>query len=75
MCYKIDELTFDRHLRELTTKIIGEDAFQNHYLKKTHKPENLPVKQWLNHVKNITSYLPYIKQNATVLTDEDLIWK
>jgi hypothetical protein len=51
------KLTFDNHLWELTTKIIG-DTFQNQkdYLKKTHKAENLPVKQWLNQIKNINSH-------------------
>jgi hypothetical protein len=36
-----DELTFDDHLKELTTAILGEDALRNQkdYLKCTLKPE------------------------------------
>jgi hypothetical protein len=36
-----DELTFDNHLQELTSAILGDDAFQNQkdYLKNTPKPE------------------------------------
>jgi hypothetical protein len=72
-----DELTFETHLWELTTEIIEEDAYQSQkdYLKKTHKPHKMPVKQWISRMKNINSYLPLMEQEASSLTEKELITK
>jgi hypothetical protein len=55
-----DELTFIYHLQELISSILGDDAFRNQkdYLKNTPKPERMTVKQWINRLKNVNSYLP-----------------
>jgi hypothetical protein len=41
-------------MSELTTSVLGEDTLQNQkdYLKTTHKPEKMSVKQWINWIKN-----------------------
>lgn len=61
-----DELAIDTHLREFTLEVIGENAYQNQkeIFKKTNKPDNLSVKQWINCIKNINSYLLLIRENA-----------
>jgi hypothetical protein len=66
---------FEEHLWSFTDKIMGIDAYHNQkeYLKKTQKPEGLSVILWINRMKNINSYLPYMKRNAVPLSDEDLI--
>jgi hypothetical protein len=48
-----DELTFNVHLLELTSSILGDDAYMNQkdYLKTTPKPDKMPVKQWINRLK------------------------
>jgi len=53
-----DELTFQEQLVELTSTVLGSDAFRNQkeYLKNTPKPENMSVKQWLNRLMNKNSY-------------------
>jgi hypothetical protein len=45
---------------ELTRAILGEDTLLNKkdYLKTTVKPEKMSMKQWINRIKNINSYLP-----------------
>jgi hypothetical protein len=55
-----DELTFGEHLAELTSAILGQETlhYQKDYLKNTPKPEKMSVKQWINRMKNINSYLP-----------------
>jgi hypothetical protein len=60
-----DELTFQTQLSELTTTVLGNDALHNQkeYLKSTPKPENMSVKQWINRLKNINSYLPLMEQD------------
>jgi hypothetical protein len=70
-----DELTFQEHLKELIDAVLGEGALHNQkeYLKKTPKPEKITVKQWINRIKNINSYLPLMKPNARAFTEEDLI--
>jgi len=70
-----DELTFDSHLKELTSAILGEDALRNQkdYLKYTPKPEKMSVKQWVNRIKNINSYLPLMQPNGRPFSKEDLI--
>jgi len=70
-----DELTFDNHLKELTSAILGDDALRNQkdYLKTTPKPEKLSVKQWVNQNKNINSYLPLMQPNGRSFSEEDLI--
>jgi hypothetical protein len=44
---------------------LGEDALRNEkdYLKSTPKPEKMSVKQWVNRIKNINSYLPLMQEN------------
>jgi hypothetical protein len=70
-----DELTFDDHLKELTTAILGEDALrnQNDYLKSTPIPEKMSVKQWINRIKNINSYLLLMQPNGRPFSEKDLI--
>ncbi len=72
-----DELMFEEHLWNFTEEIMGVDAYRNQkeYFKKTQKPEGLSVKLWINWMKNINLYLPYMKRNATLLSDKDLITK
>jgi len=70
-----DELTFQTHVRELTSAILGNDALcnQKDYLKSTPKPETMTVKQWINRLKNINSYLPLMQQDGRAITKENLI--
>jgi hypothetical protein len=70
-----DELTFENHLEELTSTILGEDALRNQkdYLKSTPKPEKMSVKQWVNRIKNINSYLPLMQENGRDFTEEELV--
>jgi hypothetical protein len=70
-----DELTFQEKLVELTSTVLGSNAFQNQkeYLKNTPKPENMSVKQWLNRLKNINSYLPLMEQDGQAFSEADLI--
>jgi hypothetical protein len=53
-----DELTFETHLWELTSEILGADAcqLQKDYLKKTHKPDKMSVKQWVSRMRNNTCH-------------------
>jgi hypothetical protein len=70
-----NELTFDEHLKELISVILGEDALSNQkeYLKTTPKPEKFTVKQWINRIKNINSYLPLMQDNGHAFSEEELI--
>jgi hypothetical protein len=70
-----DELTFQEQLVELTSMVLGSNAFRNQkeYLKNTPKPENMSVKQWLNRLKNINSYLPLMEQDRQAFSKADLI--
>jgi hypothetical protein len=70
-----DKLTFDNHLKELTSAILGDDALRNQkdYLKNTPEPDKMTVKQWINRIKNINSYLPLMQPNGRSFTKEDLI--
>ncbi len=70
-----DELTFDGHMKELTSAILGNNALCNEKdrLKSTPKPEKMSVKQWINRMKNIKSYLPLMHENEQAFTEEDLI--
>jgi len=70
-----DELTFQTQLSELTTTVLGNDALHNQkeYLKSTPKPENMSVKQWINRLKNINSYLPLMEQDGQAYSEADLI--
>ena len=70
-----DDITFQFHIREFTTAILGNDAFRNQkdYLKSTPKPDNMSVKQWINRLLNINSYLPLMQRNARSFSEEDLI--
>ena len=72
-----DELTFENHVRELTRAILGEDALQNQkdYLKSTPKPEKMSVKQWVNRIKNINSYLSLMQENGWSFTKEELVYE
>ncbi len=63
-----DELTFEEHLKELTHAILCDNAFHN-----TPKPEKMSVKQWINRLKNINSYLPLMQENGEAFSEEDLI--
>jgi hypothetical protein len=70
-----DELSFDENLQELTSAILGDDALRNQKdsLKNTPKPDKMSVKQWINRIKNINSYLPLMQPNGRPFTEEDLI--
>jgi len=37
------------------------------------KPDKMSVKQWINRIKNINSYLPLMQPNGRSFTEEDLI--
>jgi hypothetical protein len=39
----------------------------------TPKPEKMSVKQWINRLKIINSYLPLMQPNGRSLSEEDLI--
>jgi hypothetical protein len=69
-----DELTFSSHMAKLTRAVLGVDAFDNKkdYLKETPKPEKMSVKQWINRIKNITSYLPLMDQEARTYSKKEL---
>jgi hypothetical protein len=69
-----NEETFAEHVQELTSAILGEDALRNQkdYLKSTPKPEKMSVKQWVNRIKNINSYLPLMQVNGRSFTEEEL---
>jgi len=70
-----DDITFQFHIHEFTTAILGNDAFRNQkdYLKSTPKRNNMSVKQWINRLLNINSYLPLMQRNARAFLEEDLI--
>ena len=67
-----DELTFSSHMAKLTRAVLGVDAFDNQieYLKETPKPENMSVKQWINRIRNINSYLPLMDQEARTFSEK-----
>jgi hypothetical protein len=69
------KLTFDNHLKELTSAFRGDNALRNQkdYLKNTPKPDMMSVKQWINRIKNINSYLPLMQPNGRSFTEEHLI--
>jgi hypothetical protein len=70
-----NEETFTEHVQELTSAILGEDALRNQkdYLKNTPKPEKMSVKQWVNRMKNINSYLPLMQVGGRSFTEEELV--
>jgi hypothetical protein len=74
-----DELSFDNHLRELTSAILGDYALcnQKDSLKRTPKHDNLSsVKKWINRMKNInSSYLPLMQENDRAFIEKGLIYK
>jgi hypothetical protein len=60
---------------KLTIAVVGVDAFDNQkeYMKETEKPEKMSVKQWINRIKNINSYLPLMDQDAQAFSEKELI--
>jgi len=54
---------------------LGVNALDNQieYLKETKKPEKMSVKQWINRIKNINSYLPLMALEFVPLTEKQLI--
>ncbi len=66
---------FDNHAWKLTMAILGEDAFddQKEYLENTKKHEKISAKQWINHLRNINSYLPFMKEGVAAYSKRDLI--
>jgi hypothetical protein len=72
-----DELSFETHVQELTSAVLGDDAYMNQkdYLKTTPKPEQMTVKQWINRLKNINAYLPLMQVDAQALSETDLLQK
>jgi hypothetical protein len=44
-------------------------------MKNTPKPEKILVKQWINRIKNINSYLLLMQSNGRSFSEEDLIAK
>ncbi len=69
------ELSFDGHMKELTSMILRNDGLCNKkkYLKSTPKPEKMTEKQWINRIKNINSYLTLMQGNGHAFPEEDLI--
>jgi hypothetical protein len=69
------ELNFGVSLDKLTRAVLGVDALDNQieYLKETKKPEKMSVKQWINRIKNINSYLPLMALEFVPLTEKQLI--
>ncbi len=55
--------------------VLGEDGLRNQkeYLKNTPKPEKMSMKQWVNRIKNINSYLPLMQEDGCAFSEEDLI--
>jgi hypothetical protein len=72
-----DELIFSEHLTRLTKAVIGVDASDNQkeYLKGTPKPEKMSVKQWVNQIKNINSYLQLMDPDTRPFTEKEIIAK
>jgi hypothetical protein len=70
-----DELTFTESLGKLTKAVLGVDAFDNQkeYMKETQKPGKMSVKQWINRIKNINSYLSLMDQDARAFSEKELI--
>jgi hypothetical protein len=70
-----DELTFNDHVEQLTNAVLGEEAFENQkdYLKFTPKPDKMSVKDWINRIKTINSYLPLIEHDARAFSERELI--
>lgn len=66
---------FQMHATELTRAILGEDALLNQkdYLKTTLKPEKISVKQWINRIKNINSYLPLMGPDSRAFIEAEFI--
>ena len=58
-----------------TTASLGTHALRKRkkYLKNTQKPDNTSVKQWINMVMTVDSWLPLIPQNTKPFSKEDLI--
>jgi hypothetical protein len=70
-----DELTFNEHIEQLTSAVLGAEAFENQkdYLKSTRKPDKMSVKDWINRIKNINSYLPLMEPEARSFSERELI--
>ena len=69
------EDAFTVALELFTEKVLGEDALlnQKEYLKTTPKPTNMNVKDWVNRVKNINSYMGLMENDATNFTEKELV--
>jgi hypothetical protein len=54
---------------------LGEEAYENQkdYLKFTPKPDKMSVKDWINRIKNINSYLPLMEHEARSFSERELI--
>jgi hypothetical protein len=70
-----DELVYGEHLIEFTKEVSGNGAVRNQkkYLTTTSKPEKMSVKQWISRIKNINSYIPFMKAEASAMPERDLI--
>jgi len=70
-----DELTFNDHVEQLTNAVLGEEALENQkdYLKFTPKPDKMSVKDWINRIKTINSYLPLMEHDARAFSERELI--
>jgi hypothetical protein len=61
-----DELTFNEHVEQLTSAVLGVEAFENQkkYLKFTSKTDKMSVKDWVNRIKTINYYLPLMEHDT-----------
>jgi len=61
-----DELTFNEHVEQLTSAVLGVEAFENqkNYLKFTSKTDKMSVKDWVNRIKTINYYLPLMEHDT-----------
>ena len=59
----------------LTVDILGFDAVedQKEYLKKTAKPQNMTVKQWIRRIKIINSVIPHMSGSNSKLKIAEII--
>jgi hypothetical protein len=72
-----DKNTFETHLWELPSEILGADTYQSQkdYLKKTHKPDKMSVKKWVCRMKNINSCMKIKTILNLTLSERELIAK
>ena len=68
---------FKEDLQALTEQQIGDNAFweQKKYLENAKKPQAMKSKEWMNQIKVMNNYFPWIKCGQRKVTDQGLIEK